>query len=63
MSREEKEKKRDGDGLYIEGSNRGRIKEKVFQGRGKSHAKGDLSNKEFYYCKKKGHIQMMCKEL
>ena len=28
-----------------------------------SQRRNDYSNKECYYCKKKGHIQMMCKEM
>ena len=61
VRREGEEKKDVGDGLFSEGSNGGRTKEK-YQGRGRSRGRDDLSNKECYYCKKKGHIQMMCKE-
>ena len=48
--------------MFSEGSNRGKTKEKGYQGRGKSHGRGDLSDKECHYCKKKAHIQTMCKE-
>ena len=34
-----------------------------YQARGKSQARNDYSNKECYYYKKKGHIQMMCKKM
>ena len=61
VRREGEEKKDVGDGLFSEGSNGGRTKEK-YQGRGRSRGRDDLSNKECYYCKKKGHIQMMCKK-
>ena len=46
VSREGEEKKRDGDGLYSEGSNKWRTKEKGYQGRGKSQGRGYLSEKE-----------------
>ena len=62
MRREGKEKKSVGDFLFSEGSNKGRTKDKGYQRRGKSHGRGDLSDKECYYCKKKGNIQFMCKE-
>ena len=62
VRREGEEKKSIGDGLFSEGSNRGRNKDNGYQGRGKSHGRSDLSDKECYYCKKKGHIQIMCKE-
>ncbi|XP_057548207.1 uncharacterized protein LOC130826654 [Amaranthus tricolor] len=42
---------------------RGRAKEKGYQARGKSQWRNDYSNNECYCCKKKGHIQMMCKEM
>ena len=61
--RREWEEKRIGDGLYSEGSNRGRTKEKEYQGRGKSQGRGDLNDIESYYYKTKGHKQMMCKEM
>ena len=62
VRREGDENKSVGDDLFSQGSNRGRTKDKGYQGREKSHRRGDLSNKEYYYCKKKGHIQIMCKE-
>ena len=30
---------------------------------GGSQGRNDYSNKECYYCKKKGHIQIICKEM
>ena len=62
VRRDREEKKSVGDGLFSEGSNRGKTKEKGYQGRGKSHGRGDLSDKECHYCKKNAHIQTMCKE-
>ena len=62
MRREGEEKKSVGDVSYSEGFYRGRTMDKRFQVRGKSQGRGDLSDKECYYCKKKGHIQIMCKE-
>ena len=56
MKREEEEKKCVGHGLYSEGSNRERTQEKGYLGGGKSQSRSDLSDKECYYCKKKGHI-------
>ena len=61
VSREGEEKKRDRDGLYSEGSNRERNKEKRYKGRENSQGKGEVSDNECYYCKK-GYIQMLCKE-
>ena len=46
VRREGEEKKSVGDGLFSEGSNKGRTKEKEYKGRGKSHGRGDLSDKE-----------------
>ena len=63
VRREGEEKKSVGDGLYSKGSNRGRTKEKRYQGKGKSQGKGDLSDNEYCYYKKKRHIQMICKEM
>ena len=63
VRREGEEKKSVGDGLYSEGSNRGRTKDKGYQEKEKSQGRGDLSDKECYYGKKKGHIQIMCKDV
>ena len=54
VRREGEENKCVGHRLYSEGSNRGRTKEMGYQARGKSQGRGDLSDKECYYCKKKG---------
>ena len=60
--RDGKDKKGSNEALFGE-SFRRRAKEKGYQARGKSQGRNDYSNKECYYCKKKGHIQMMCKEM
>ena len=60
--RDGEDKKGNNEALYGEGSRR-RVKEKGYQARGKSQGRNDYSNKECYYCKKKRHIQMMCKEM
>ena len=49
------EKKGNSEALFGEGS-RGISKESGYQVRGKSQVRNDFSNKECYYCKKKGHI-------
>ena len=56
------DKKGSSEALFRECS-RGRAKYKRYQARGKSQGRNDYSNKECYYCKKKRHIQMMCKEM
>ena len=60
--RDREDKKGNNEALYGVGS-RGRLKEKGYQARGKSQGSNDYSNKECYYCEKKGHIQIICKEM
>ena len=55
-------KKSSGEGLYEKGFNRGKSKEKGYQGRGKSQGRNAYSNKKCYICKKMEHIQIMCKK-
>ena len=54
VRKEGEEKKSVGDGLFSEGSNRRRTKDRGYQRRGKSHGRGGLSTKSVIIVRRRG---------